>query len=124
MTIFLKPEQEQFIQTQIETGKYVNAEEVVNEAFQLLKKRDRALDELRQKIAVGTKQITSGQVTDGEIVFSRFQQKIQEMIESGLWVATLQIADRGYVLEAGRITLKGKAKGLLNDERVKKAYLG
>ena len=79
MTIFLKPEQEQFIQTQIETGKYVNAEEVVNEAFQLLKKRDRALDELRQKIAVGTKQITSGQVTDGEIVFSRLQQKIHEI---------------------------------------------
>ena len=84
MTIFLKPEQEQFIQTQIETGKYVNAEEVVNEAFQLLEKRDRALDELRQKIAVGTKQITSGQVTDGEIVFSRLQQKIHEIIESGL----------------------------------------
>jgi len=83
MTIFLKLEQEQFIQTQIETGKYINAEQVVEEAFQLLKKRDRALDELRQKIAVGTKQITSGQVTDGEIVFSRLQQKIHEMIESG-----------------------------------------
>jgi antitoxin ParD1/3/4 len=84
MTIFLKPEQKQFIQTQIETGKYINAEQVVEEAFQLLEKRDRALDELRHKIAVGTKQITSEQVTDGEIVFSRLQQKIQEMIESGL----------------------------------------
>ena len=36
----------------------------------------------------------------------------------------LQIADRGYVLEAGSITLTGKASDLLNDERVKKAYLG
>lgn len=36
----------------------------------------------------------------------------------------LQIADRGYVLEAGSITLSGKAADLLNDERVKKAYLG
>jgi len=36
----------------------------------------------------------------------------------------LQIADRGYVLEAGCITLSGKAADLLNDERVKKAYLG
>lgn len=36
----------------------------------------------------------------------------------------LQIADRGYVLEAGCITLTGKAADLLNDERVKKAYLG
>jgi len=36
----------------------------------------------------------------------------------------LQSADRGYVLEAGRITLQGKAANLLKDERVKQAYLG
>jgi branched-chain amino acid transport system ATP-binding protein len=36
----------------------------------------------------------------------------------------LQIADRGYVLEAGSITLNGLASDLINDERVKKAYLG
>ncbi|MFB2770382.1 ABC transporter ATP-binding protein [Pelatocladus sp. BLCC-F211] len=36
----------------------------------------------------------------------------------------LQIADRGYVLEAGCITLAGAASELLTDERVKKAYLG
>ncbi len=36
----------------------------------------------------------------------------------------LQIADRGYVLEAGCITLTGQASNLLNDERVRKAYLG
>ncbi|MDJ0735167.1 MAG: ABC transporter ATP-binding protein [Nostocaceae cyanobacterium] len=36
----------------------------------------------------------------------------------------LQIADRGYVLEAGYITLTGIASDLITDERVKKAYLG
>ncbi|MBD2196132.1 MULTISPECIES: ABC transporter ATP-binding protein [Calothrix] len=36
----------------------------------------------------------------------------------------LQIADRGYVLEAGAITLTGAASELITDERVKKAYLG
>jgi len=36
----------------------------------------------------------------------------------------LQIANRGYVLEAGCITLSGQASELLNDERVRKAYLG
>lgn len=36
----------------------------------------------------------------------------------------LQYADRGYVLEAGRITLSGAASDLLRDEQVKKAYLG
>lgn len=36
----------------------------------------------------------------------------------------LQHADRGYVLEAGRITLTGNANHLLEDDRVKQAYLG
>jgi branched-chain amino acid transport system ATP-binding protein len=36
----------------------------------------------------------------------------------------LQHADRGYVLEAGRISLGGPAAELLRDERVRKAYLG
>ncbi len=36
----------------------------------------------------------------------------------------LQQGDRGYVLEAGRITLAGKASELLEDDRVKQAYLG
>jgi branched-chain amino acid transport system ATP-binding protein len=36
----------------------------------------------------------------------------------------LQSADRGYVLEAGRLTLSGNAKELLEDDRVKQAYLG
>ncbi len=36
----------------------------------------------------------------------------------------LSIADRAYVLETGNITLSGDAKKLMNDESVKKAYLG
>ena len=36
----------------------------------------------------------------------------------------LQTANRGYVLEAGRITIEGLAADLLADERVRKAYLG
>ena len=38
--------------------------------------------------------------------------------------AALQIADRGYVLENGRIVLSGLAKDLASDKKVKKAYLG
>jgi len=37
---------------------------------------------------------------------------------------TLAVADRAYVLENGRIVLQGTGKDLLNDEHVKKAYLG
>jgi branched-chain amino acid transport system ATP-binding protein len=36
----------------------------------------------------------------------------------------LEHADRGYVLEAGRMTLAGPAAELIADERVRQAYLG
>jgi branched-chain amino acid transport system ATP-binding protein len=36
----------------------------------------------------------------------------------------LETANRGYVLEAGRLTIAGAAKDLLKDERVRQAYLG
>jgi branched-chain amino acid transport system ATP-binding protein len=36
----------------------------------------------------------------------------------------LQIADRAYVLEAGRLTISGPAADLLTDDRVRRAYLG
>jgi branched-chain amino acid transport system ATP-binding protein len=36
----------------------------------------------------------------------------------------LSIADRAYVLETGKIVLSGDAKQLMNDDSIKKAYLG
>lgn len=36
----------------------------------------------------------------------------------------LSIADRAYVLETGKIVLSGKASDLLNNDSIKKAYLG
>ena len=36
----------------------------------------------------------------------------------------LGIADRGYVMESGSVTMNGEAKELLNDPRVRAAYLG
>jgi branched-chain amino acid transport system ATP-binding protein len=57
---------------------------------------------------------------------------IREINERGVTVllveqnarAALKIADRAYVLETGGIVLSGRAKDLLQDERVRKAYLG
>ena len=57
---------------------------------------------------------------------------IQAVSESGTTVLlveqnakkALSIADRAYVLETGKITRSGNAKDLLEDEAVKKAYLG
>lgn len=36
----------------------------------------------------------------------------------------LSISDRGYVLETGKIVLEGDSKDLLNNDSIKKAYLG
>ena len=57
---------------------------------------------------------------------------IQEINKQGVTVLlieqnanmALRIADVGYVLETGRITLTGSGRDLLTNEAVKKAYLG
>lgn len=38
--------------------------------------------------------------------------------------AVLRAADRGYVIDRGRISMQGSAKDLLSDPRVREAYLG
>jgi len=37
---------------------------------------------------------------------------------------SLEIADRAYVLESGRIALEGNSEALLQEELIRKAYLG
>ncbi|HKM33285.1 MAG TPA: ABC transporter ATP-binding protein [Lachnospiraceae bacterium] len=57
---------------------------------------------------------------------------IKEVSQSGTTVLlveqnakkALSIADRAYVMETGNIVLEGKANALLNDDSIKKAYLG
>jgi branched-chain amino acid transport system ATP-binding protein len=36
----------------------------------------------------------------------------------------LQFADRGYVLETGRVVLEGTGEALKADDRIRQAYLG
>jgi len=65
-------------------------------------------------------------------LFSEVLDVIKHLREQGITVFlveqnvrnTLEVADRAYVLENGRIALEGKGKDLLQDEAVKKAYLG
>jgi branched-chain amino acid transport system ATP-binding protein len=45
------------------------------------------------------------------------------MVEQDIQTA-LEEADRGYVLETGRITMAGSAAELLANEDIKRAYLG
>ena len=45
------------------------------------------------------------------------------LIEQNAYEA-LELTDRAYIMESGRIMLEGRSSELLNDERVKNAYLG
>ena len=66
------------------------------------------------------------------ILVQQIFDMIEEMHRQGITILlneqnasmALSIADRGYVLETGKVVLTGKASDLLNDEAVKNAYLG
>ena len=65
-------------------------------------------------------------------LFSEVLEVIKRLREQGITIflveqsvrQTLELADRAYVLENGRIVLEGKAKDLLQNEQVTTAYLG
>lgn len=82
MKITLKPEQERFIQTQINSGKFTNADQVIDLAFQLLEKLNTEYQEwiieTRQKVDIAITELDNGEGLDGETVVNdildRFKQ--------------------------------------------------
>jgi len=66
------------------------------------------------------------------ILVERSFEIIQQVHESGVAMlvveqnanVSLSIADRGYVLSTGRLVLEGKAADLMEDEDLRRAYLG
>lgn len=66
------------------------------------------------------------------IIVSKIFRTIKEINREGVTVllveqnarAALKLSNRGYVLENGRLALEGKGEELLDNEQVKKAYLG
>ena len=66
------------------------------------------------------------------IMVQEIFRAIQRMRDQGIAIflieqnvqQTLEIADRAYVMENGRIVLEGYSKVLLEEEMIKKAYLG
>jgi branched-chain amino acid transport system ATP-binding protein len=65
-------------------------------------------------------------------IVQQLLETVHRLNRSGLTVmlveqnvaASLKISQRAYVLEDGRIVISGAGSGLLNDERVRRAYLG
>ncbi|MBD2207557.1 type II toxin-antitoxin system ParD family antitoxin [Calothrix sp. FACHB-1219] len=85
MNITLKPEIEQFIQAQLATGRYANAEEVISKALKLLEKQDKEyqewVEETRQKVDVAIAELERGEGLDGETVVMQILDRFQKARE-------------------------------------------
>ena len=59
-----------------------------------------------------------------EVVKQVYDQGVTVLLVEQNASRALQLADRGYVMESGLVTMSGDAKIMLNDPRVRAAYLG
>ena len=59
-----------------------------------------------------------------EVVNDVFAQGVTILLVEQNASRALSIASRGYVMESGIITMTGEAKQMLNDPKVRAAYLG
>ena len=85
----------------------------------------------QQMLAMGRALMSHPSMGLSPIYVNEIFNIIQKIHEDGTTVLlveqnakkALSIANKAYVLETGSITLRGDAKELMNDERIKKAYL-
>ncbi|MFB2979704.1 type II toxin-antitoxin system ParD family antitoxin [Microseira sp. BLCC-F43] len=85
MNITLKPEQEQFIQSQIDRGIFANPEQAIEAALRLLEDMsinyEQWLEETRQKVEVGLAQLERGEKFPLEVAFERLERKVNKLRE-------------------------------------------
>jgi branched-chain amino acid transport system ATP-binding protein len=77
---------------------------------------------LMDEPSIGLSPLMVNEITS--IIRTVNEQGISVLIVEQNTAIALRLADRGYVMETGEIVLGAKREELLNDERVKKAYLG
>lgn len=82
MPITLPPELEQFIQSQVASGKYASVNDVFLAGIKLLEERERLyqgrFEELRHEVLVGVEEAEQGKLLDTEAVISELQEKLQK----------------------------------------------
>lgn len=83
MSISLTPELEQFIQGQVESGKYASTEEVIIAGIKLLEEREKVykdrFEELKWEIMIGVEAIERGELIDAESVFAELEADLQQI---------------------------------------------
>ena len=108
--------------------------EYVYEHFPRLKERKKQMLAMGRALMTNPKILLLDEPSMGlsPLLVNEIFRIIKEVSEDGTTVLlveqnakkALSIADRAYVLETGNISLEGKASVLMNDDNVKKAYLG
>ncbi len=82
MAIVLKPEQERFIQSQIDAGQFSNAEQVIDTAFRLLEQHSAEytqwVNEVREKVTIARDEVARGEVLDGETVVNDILERFRQ----------------------------------------------
>ena len=77
----ITPEHEKLIQNHLDTGRYANAEEVLEIALQLLARLDTEhqvwIEETRQQIAISIAELDRGEGIDGRTAMDGYLQKFQ-----------------------------------------------
>jgi antitoxin ParD1/3/4 len=77
----ITPEHEKLIQNHLDTGRYANAEEVLEIALQLLARLDTEhqvwIEETRQQIAIGIAELDRGEGVDGATAMAGYLQQFQ-----------------------------------------------
>jgi antitoxin ParD1/3/4 len=83
MAIVLKPEQEQFIQSQIDAGQFSNPEQVIDTAFRLLAQQSAEYlqwaNEVREKVIIARDEVARGEVLDGETVVNDILERFRQL---------------------------------------------
>jgi branched-chain amino acid transport system ATP-binding protein len=148
-----RPFREMTVRENLEMGAYVNKawkqkEETLNQVYQMfprLKERQKQLvgtlsgGEL-QMVSIGRGLMSRPKLCVFDepsyglapLLVKEIFRIIQGLRDQGIAILlieqnvrqTLEIADKAYVLENGRIVSEGKSKELLQDDHIKKAYLG
>ncbi|MDK2384060.1 MAG: ABC transporter ATP-binding protein [Candidatus Korarchaeota archaeon] len=129
----------------VDSSKYQNLLERVFQIFPVLKERK---DQLASTLSGGEQQmlaIARGLMSDPQIlmldepslglapkIVKKVMKVVSEIREEGVTILlveqnakiSLEVSDRGYVLETGRVVLEGDSEELLRNEHVRRAYLG
>lgn len=74
--VSLPPDLEDFVASQVASGRYASEGEVIQKGLRLLEEQETAEESLRSAVAVGLEQALRGELLDGEEVFEDLETRI------------------------------------------------